>query len=83
LRPVAGFGAAGAGLDFDVSVAGVLLAIHHGAQFEFIETVLDVVEFLGKFRFEAGVFVGQLGEGVEILGAGVECLERLEEALRV
>ena len=63
LGPVAGLGAAGAGLDLEEGVAGVLRAAEHGPQLEVVELLLEPGQFLLQLGFEAGVLLGQLARG--------------------
>src|SRR5438094_9571327 len=58
LRPVAGFGSAGAGLNLKESVAGVLRAAEHGPQFKIIESALGAVELRLQLDVKAAILLG-------------------------
>ena len=72
--PVAGFGAAGTGVDGEVGVAAVERAGEEEVEFVFGDGVLDVVVFLGDFLEGGGdaFFFGHFDEDLEVFGAGVE-----------
>ena len=85
LGPVAGLGAAGAGLDAQVGVAGVLRTAEHGPHLELAESLFDGVQLAFQLGFqdwrprrtarpalEIVAGVGQLLVGLE------QAVERLE-----
>src|SRR5262245_27624286 len=59
LGPVAGLGAATAGLNLDERTGCVLRAAEHRTRRELSEPFFDACQFLFEFRFEAGIFVAQ------------------------
>ena len=78
LGPVAGVGAAGAGLDAEKGVGPVLRAGHHRLEFECLEPRLGLGQFRFELGLEAGILVGQFGHRLEVVDAGGQFLVRLD-----
>jgi hypothetical protein len=80
--PVAGFGAAGTGVDGEVGVAAVEGAGKHEVKLVAGECGEQVFVFLLNFLMAGGVafFFGHLDEDFEVLGAGVETGEGFDAA---
>ena len=82
LGPVASLGAAGAGLDPEVGVAGVLRPAQHRLQLEVVEpSSRACASSAVQLGLEAGILLGQLGQGLEVADGGFQLLERLEQAV--
>ena len=82
LGPVLGVGAARAGVDGDERVAGVVLAGEQALLLERGEPRLDRGERLLELGGDVRVLLGELDEPLEVLGVGLELLERVEPPLR-
>ena len=82
LGPVLGVGAAGAGVDGDERVTGVVLAGEQALLLERGEPLLDRRQRLLQLGGDLRVLLGELDEPVEVLGVGLELLERVEPPLR-
>ena len=81
LGPVLGVGAAGAGVDGDDRVAGVVLAAEEARLFELGQPRLDRRQLPLEFALDLVVFLGQLGEVTEFGDVGLEPAEHLQAAL--
>jgi len=78
LRPVAGLGAASAGLNLEKSVAGVLRAAEHGLQFEIVQPMLHAPQFLVELGIQTGIFHGQLAQRLEVPARALQLFEGLQ-----
>ena len=76
--PIAGFGSAGAGLDAQVGVAGVLCTAEHGPHLKRAERFLDGVQFAFEFRVKRGVFLGHFRHSLDVFRLRLQLLIRLE-----
>ncbi len=83
LRPVTCFGAAGAGLNLEKGIAGVLRAAEHRLQLEFIQPMLHAPQFVVQLGVQAGVFLSQFAQGLEIAARGLQVLKRLEQRVQL
>ena len=85
LGPVLGLGAAGAGVEGQNGVVGVVLAVEHGHQLQLVHRLLHRVDGFLAFRDQAGVvFLGQhLQHGAGVLVLGVQLLKAVQLALQV
>ncbi len=81
LGPVARLGAAGAGLDAEVGVAGVLGAAEHRLELEFAQALLYARQLGFQLALQAVVLFGQLRKGFEVACGGLQFFVRLDEAV--
>ena len=82
--PVLSFGAAGAGLDFDVAVCAVLRLVEHALEFELFDVVAEGFDFLGHEFGAVEIFVGN-GHVEKLLGvrdARAQALEAPDEVFK-
>ena len=82
LRPVARLGAAGAGLDAQVGVAGILGTAQHRLHLEVAEPFFHGPQLGLQFALEAGIFLGKLRQRLQIRGGGLKVLVGLEQAVQ-
>jgi hypothetical protein len=82
LRPVACFRAAGARLDADVGIAGVLRPAQHRLQLEGVDLAFELPQLDLEVRLEGRIFLAQFGEGLQVLDPAFEFLVGLEEAVQ-
>ena len=82
--PVCRVGAAFAGLNLDVSTAGIFRLAHHRFQFDLFEVHLNAVDLslnFGKILVRV-VFLGELDENLQFLGTFHQRLQRLDGCIQ-
>ena len=83
LRPIAGFGATGARLNLEEGVAGVLRTAKHGPQFKIIQPPLGAAQLRLQLGLQAGIFLRQLTQGLQIAARCLQLLKRLEQRVEL
>ncbi len=80
LGPVLGFGAAGAGVDGDDGVVGIVAATEHHLQSHVFNAPVESLELLGHFpqSLLIGLLLGHLKQKGGLLDIGGQFLERLD-----
>ena len=82
LRPVARLGAAGARLDAQVGVAGVVGTAQHRLHLEIAEPFFHGAQLGLQLALEARIFLGKLRQRLQIRGGGLKVLVGLEQAVQ-